>query len=343
MDEQNLLNEMPILSSQDISSVIPSTRNTNENENWTENLLELDLNINSTADIIPDEQQYQPRIIKVTNFQDEESNQDYLANIKKEAISDDEENETEDIPYEIKYACEKSLFKTSEPIAKQPWEIDENDDEENTDDFAGDKHIELISEYEENEIFKRLKAIIMSSSHSNKNQIPSWVRRYYRKLCVRKLQRSLGKPVFNLDNYQNHKLHKEKSSRNAVVLDRFHHLISASGDFATGKKEITSTFHAKLAGSCHHELFISPHTGRVLHPFIYRNDTCVPPYVKLMCELQYEVNGRMPSRASIDYCYVRPQHIAAVNALLQRMFWPGIDSMYWIVCVFVCELLFIQI
>lgn len=45
-----------------------------------------------------------------------------------------------------------------------------------------------------------------------------------------------------------------------------------------------------------------------------------------MSELQYTVNGVMPTRASIDYCYVRPHHIAAVNGLLQKAFWPGIDS-----------------
>lgn len=45
-----------------------------------------------------------------------------------------------------------------------------------------------------------------------------------------------------------------------------------------------------------------------------------------MCELQYKVNGVPPSRAPIDFCYVRPNHIAAVNALLQTVFWPGIDS-----------------
>lgn len=47
-----------------------------------------------------------------------------------------------------------------------------------------------------------------------------------------------------------------------------------------------------------------------------------------MCELQYAVNGALPSRASIDYCYVRPHHIAAVNSLLQSNFWPGIDSKF---------------
>lgn len=45
-----------------------------------------------------------------------------------------------------------------------------------------------------------------------------------------------------------------------------------------------------------------------------------------MCELKYYVNEELPERSSIDFCYVQPQHIAAVNGLLQRMFWPGIDS-----------------
>ena len=30
--------------------------------------------------------------------------------------------------------------------------------------------------------------------------------------------------------------------------------------------------------------------------------------------------------APIDYCYVRPHHIPAVNALCREYFWPGIDS-----------------
>lgn len=45
-----------------------------------------------------------------------------------------------------------------------------------------------------------------------------------------------------------------------------------------------------------------------------------------MLELQHHVNKEMPCRATIDFCYVRPYHIAAVNGLLQQIFWPGIDS-----------------
>lgn len=332
-ESSTLLDEMPVLSAQDVNSIIPSYSSVMENDEWPDKLLELDYDMNLPSDLLADDGvKYEPRIVQVTNFQEDNSIQpaDYPITIKAEALSEEENDPSDDEPYEIKYACEKSLFNSmAAPVMKHPWKIDmANDlDEENTDDFAGDQNIELLNEYEENDTYRRLKAII-ASTHSNQIEIPAWVRRYYRKLCVRKAQRSLGKPVFNLDNYPKHKLAKANPKNVALVLDRFHQLISASGNFSTGNRDNASTFHARLTGSSVHELFMSPHTGRTLHPFIYRNDTCVPVWIKLMCELQYEVNGEMPSRASIDFCYVRPQHIAAVNALLQRMFWPGIDSEY---------------
>lgn len=45
-----------------------------------------------------------------------------------------------------------------------------------------------------------------------------------------------------------------------------------------------------------------------------------------MCELQLTVNNSAPTRTTIDFCYIRPNHIGAVNTLLQSAFWPGIDS-----------------
>lgn len=333
-ENSNLLDEMPtipLLTAQDINSIIPSFTTSNGNDFLPDQLFDSDPKeelFPSDYDI--EQSQFEPRIIQVTNFQDsDEANE--LVNVKAETPSDDDEQtakEVEEEPYEVKYACKKSLFNSnSGPPEKYPWEIDFEAGQERVDDFAGDKKIELIGEYEENEIYKRLKAIF-EASETQKIEIPHWIRRHYRKLCVRRMQRSFGRPVFSLDNFSKSKItHSMQSSSRANVLDRFHHLITASGNFTTGSKA-NESFMARLAGSCQYDLFISPHTERVLHPFIYRNDSCVPPWVKLLCELQYEVNGDVPSRASIDYCYVRPQHIAAVNALLQRMFWPGIDSKF---------------
>lgn len=343
---------LPTLTTQDIQSIIPSFSTNNENEFLAENFFDCKPKLEPFSDNDSESAIFEPRILQVTNYQESSTvnameemeemdiKKEVQSDIEYEIVKEEEKVEGEgegqevaeamedEIPYEVKYACKKSLFKTSQRSDKYPWEVDFAADQESSDDFTGDKNIELMTEYEENEIYKRLKAIFDAST-VEKIEIPPWIRRHYRKLCVRKTQRSLGLPVFNVDKFNNkieRKPNNDETS-NTAVLDRFHHLISSSGNFSTGTKA-NETFMARLAGSCSYDLFISPHTERILHPFIYRNDTCVPPWVKLMCELQYEVNGTMPSRASIDFCYVRPQHIGAVNALLQRLFWPGIDSKF---------------
>lgn len=175
-----------------------------------------------------------------------------------------------------------------------------------------------MSEYEEKEIYRKLK-IVIDNEKNVKTEIPPHIRRFYRKLHIRRIRRSSSKPVFSLDL-------KKFTTENATNhLSRYHQIIE-SNRFTT-KDDFS--FHARIAGSFECDLFESPYTRRILHPFIYRNSKCLPTWLKLMCELQYQVNDEIPSRATIDYCYVRPQHIAPVNSLLQRMFWPGIDSEFY--------------
>ncbi|XP_031623177.1 cysteine-rich protein 2-binding protein [Contarinia nasturtii] len=324
-ENSNLLDEMPALptlTSEEINSVIPSFTTGNYND-----LLDNLFDCKPKIELPFEEDEFsEPKILQVNNYQENIECISHDPDIKQELPSDVEMQDDEDemeLPYEEKYICEKSLFTSKPPPEKYPWEIDFAADQDDNDNFIGDKCIELMGEYEENEIFKRLKAIF-EAEKSRSIDIPPWIRRHYRKLCVRKMQRSLGLSVFNVDKFNKRSVQTSKQTTQPAVLDRFHHLIAGSGDFSLGKRT-DNTFMARLAGSCTYDLFISPHTERILHPFIYRNDSCVPPWVKLLCELQYEVNGTMPSRASIDFCYVRPQHIAAVNGLLQRMFWPGID------------------
>lgn len=327
-ENSNLLEEMPMLptlTTEEINSVIPSFTTNNDND-----LLENLFDCKSKLDIPPIEEDefIEPKILQVQNFQENVSDSTVTI-IKHEIPSEietDDEKVDEDIPYEEKYVCEKSLFKSKPPAEKYPWEVDLAAEHDDRDDLNGDKHIELMGEYEENEMYKRLKTIF-EAAENHPIDIPHWIRRHYRKLCVRRTQRSLGLPVFNVDKFSKKDFQSNHKNSSSTVLDRFHHLITASGDFSSGRKK-DETFLARLAGSCQYDLFVSPHTERVLHPFIYRNESSIPPWVKLMCELQYEVNGEMPSRGTIDYCYVRPQHIAAVNGLLQRMFWPGIDSKF---------------
>lgn len=317
--EHNILDEMPKLTAEDVNNaLIPPLDSINENIFDEKFFNSLNENM-SNMEEFSENSEFTPRVIQVTNFQ-EDSNIDIepSINIKTEIQS---ESEDDDIPYEIKYACEKSLFTKNASTSLYPWEKDLKNKfvERDNQDFSSEKEIGLMGEYDEHQMYVRLKKIL-NSSYNKELEIPHWIRRFYRKLCVRKAQRNIGRKVFNLDKYLDCKSFIIKPDVDNSILDRFHHLLSSN------KANENLIQNSRLAGTSQCDFFVSPYTERVLHPFIYRNDSCVPPWVKLMCELQYEVNGEWPSRASIDYCYVRPQHIAAVNALLQRMFWPGIDS-----------------
>lgn len=334
-ENSNFLDEMPSLTNllaEDPFGIVPLNTSALNNELMTNSLFQCDIKQEPLDDDDESEnvEEFQPRVIQVNNYQntddDSESKTGHESNTNLQIPSMllKEESKVEDeLPFEVKYACPKSLFnvkRTQDTV--HPWESDMLEQVQHVDDCDGDKNIELMNEYEENEIYKRLKAVFDTSSQQSID-IPPWIRRHYRKLCVRRMQRNMGIPIFNVAKFS--KKAQKVESQAANVLDRFHQLIAASGDFATGSKA-NGTFMSRLIGSCKYELFVSPHTERILHPFVYRNDSCCPPWVRMLCELQYEVNGTIPSRSSMDYCYVRPQHIPAVNALLQRLFWPGIDS-----------------
>lgn len=79
-----------------------------------------------------------------------------------------------------------------------------------------------------------------------------------------------------------------------------------------------------------HELlpFVSPYSGKLLKPYIWRDSETTSPWSQLMNEIKSkksELNETNIEDASLDYCYVRPQHIASINSLCERYFWPGID------------------
>lgn len=172
-----------------------------------------------------------------------------------------------------------------------------------------------ISEHKEREMLSKLRNILESDPNQN---VPANVRRFYRKLKIRQLKRDRLLPIFDLNFY--HPTEFLPYKINTRLLDRFQVFTA----FCPVKKE--SSFYSKLVGQVDPEPFVSPHVGRVLHPFIMRNRKTTPPWLRLMLELQIRVNKTVPERAPIDYCYVRPHHLPAVNALLQRLFWPGIDS-----------------
>ncbi|KAM7354518.1 ada2a-containing complex component 2 isoform 2-T2 [Cochliomyia hominivorax] len=296
-----------------------------------------------------DSEDYQPRIIQVTNFQQLTADNQSVSSlgttispsknnqlIKQELTSDtelrqsntineDEEDRSSDDDNNgsaTLSVCKPSLF-TKQPKRQWPWLIDNrlDDMEEETEtETTNNTELTLMSEYEEKELLQKLRKIFHFEEKCNIH-IPTYIRRFYRKLCVREWKREHGKPVFNLDDYvcDDHKRRlRTQANEKTKIIERYQ-LISLSSSDA--KK----SFYARIAGSSQYEFFESPYTQRILHPFIYRNRKCCPPFLKLMCELQFKVNGKPPTRAPIDFCYVRPNHIAAVNALLQTVFWPGID------------------
>lgn len=210
-----------------------------------------------------DNLEHKPRIVQVTNFQeaDDVSSRDFnystlpIEQIKTEVDTDDDGQE-----YSQKHLCEKSLF-TRSIRRRLPWEADAT----NIGDYADqDEDIVPMTEYEENEMLEKLKLIITNGTID----IPTWVSQFYRKLCLRELKRSLAQPIFDIDN-----LTCSKLNGNGQILDRYHLLIGSAGQ--------KRTFYSTLAGSMEYEMFVSPHTGRVLHPFIYRNSKSMPMWVKV--------------------------------------------------------------
>ena len=119
--------------------------------------------------------------------------------------------------------------------------------------------------------------LLQQVNKSTLNCASSEIRRFYRKIAVRKLKREYGLPLLDIDNFVH-----------------------------------------------------SPYTNRLLKPFIRRDTSCHPLWLKVMEELRIKVNKsnpkwKTPPIAPIDYSYVRPQHIPAINSLCNQFFWPGID------------------
>ena len=76
--------------------------------------------------------------------------------------------------------------------------------------------------------------------------------------------------------------------------------------------------------------FTSPYTARILKPFIFRTSELTPLKAKLNSEIIRhslaikEGANIMHSESpkSIDFCYLQEHHMASVNSLVSRFFWP---------------------
>ncbi|XP_068140425.1 LOW QUALITY PROTEIN: cysteine-rich protein 2-binding protein [Drosophila tropicalis] len=258
---------------------------------------------------------YQPRIVQITNFQAQEPSIHIKAEPMEQELDETDEIETQKSSIE---ACKPSGF-AQQPRRNWPWlqetyEICEDHDDDIHQSIPCE-NLTLMSVFEEQNLHQRLQKILAVDQQSHLH-IPSFVRRLYRKLCLRKWKREHNCPIFNLDEHVDPTLaQRQKQSQ---ILDRYQLLTHS-------RQDARSSFYARLAGSDQYELFKSPYSQRILHPFIFRSENIAPPWLRLMCEMQHRITGCHPTRGTIDLCYVRPQHIPAVNALLQSVFWPGID------------------
>lgn len=87
----------------------------------------------------------------------------------------------------------------------------------------------------------------------------------------------------------------------------------------------------RLMGGIRKEMILSPYSSIYLKPYIRRDTETNPVWLRLMAEIQMKVNEKnenyiLPPRAPIDYTYVQPEHIPAINSLCNNFFWAGIDS-----------------
>ncbi|KAI4468770.1 cysteine and glycine-rich protein 2 binding protein [Holotrichia oblita] len=86
----------------------------------------------------------------------------------------------------------------------------------------------------------------------------------------------------------------------------------------------------KLTGNVREDLILSPYSGLNLKPYICRDSSTFPHWLQLMSEILIKANEknenwRLPPRGPIDYTYIQPSHIPAINSLCNQFFWPGID------------------
>ncbi|KAM3960927.1 ada2a-containing complex component 2 [Aphomia sociella] len=212
-----------------------------------------------------------------------------------------------------------SLFSTELNSIDLPWE--EELPEPNSD-------LVEMTQYEELQLLKQVEGLISKVKDVNKK---ADLYRLKAKLSLRRLKRHKHLPLFDLDKtvkilggYITENARVVNTER---VLDRFQQTYLIDNLCGT----IASTNYGTVILS-HIEPtpFRSVYSGATLKPYIRRDAESSPTWLRVMDELLRRTNRHVenyspPPRATIDYSYIRPQHMAAVNNLCAQFFWPGID------------------
>ncbi|KAK5638484.1 hypothetical protein RI129_012779 [Pyrocoelia pectoralis] len=90
------------------------------------------------------------------------------------------------------------------------------------------------------------------------------------------------------------------------------------------------SLRVRLMGGVRKEPILSQYTSIYLPPYIRRDVAIKPAWLRLMDEVKAKVNQHntswnLPKRFPLDFMYVQPEHIPAVNSLCNQFFWTGID------------------
>ncbi|GFR20766.1 cysteine-rich protein 2-binding protein [Trichonephila clavata] len=203
-----------------------------------------------------------------------------------------------------------------------------------------EKNLRLMTPDEEKELLEKLQNY---TTAMKENPV---LRRLYRKLMVRKLKRERNLPVFDIDakvrqlkgidppDCMEHE--KPVQEVQAVPVPKFRTVLDR---FQTGNYTVHEesqqhiSFRTRLMGLDEEKTsFISPYTERTLKPFIFRDNKIKTLKMQLLEEILHytkknDPNWIPPGQSPIDFCYVRPQHIPAINALCHKFFWPGINML----------------
>ncbi|XP_052746524.1 cysteine-rich protein 2-binding protein [Bicyclus anynana] len=186
-----------------------------------------------------------------------------------------------------------------------------------------------MTPYEEIQLLKNVENLIPKVKDPNKK---AYLYRLKAKLALRRLKRHHHLPVFDLDKtvkiLGGYMTEDPRVVMNAErVLDRFQRSYLIDNLCGT----IASTNYGTLLLSrIEPAPFRSAYSGATLKPYIRKDATSTPIWLQVMDELLRKTNRHIkeyapPARGTIDFSYVRPQHIAAVNNLCAQFFWPGID------------------
>ncbi|XP_063616973.1 cysteine-rich protein 2-binding protein isoform X2 [Cydia splendana] len=215
----------------------------------------------------------------------------------------------------------ESMFSKEPNSLELPWVEQEK--------YEVQKDLVELTQYEEVQLLKQVENLIPKVKDPRKR---AHLHRLRAKLALRRLKRHKRLPVFDMDKavkVLSGQVPEEVQAVTSVerVLDRFQR--SYLHDNLCGTI-LDTTYAVTVLSHIEPSPFRSAYTNALLKPYIRRDSESKPLWLRVTDELLTKANRKVPDyklppHASIDYSYVRPHHIAAVNNLCAQFFWPGID------------------